>query len=59
MTRDPSSQPFCEAAGFLRGPPNGNLKKFFEFADKPLTQLECYDKEWWVRGELDRAVMGS
>jgi hypothetical protein len=33
--------------GFLRVPPNGNPKKFFEFADKPPTQLERYDKEWW------------
>src|SRR5262245_42179929 len=33
--------------GFLRVPPNGDPKKFFEFADKPPTQLERYDKEWW------------
>jgi hypothetical protein len=34
-------------SGFLRVPPNGDPKKFFEFADKPPTQLERYDKEWW------------
>jgi hypothetical protein len=33
--------------GFLRVPPNGDPKKFFEFADKPPTQLVRYDKEWW------------
>jgi hypothetical protein len=33
--------------GFLRVPPNGDPKKFFEFADKPPTQLDRYDKEWW------------
>lgn len=33
--------------GFLRVPPNGDPKKFFEFADRPPTQLERYDKEWW------------
>jgi hypothetical protein len=33
--------------GFLRVPPGGDPKKFFEFADKPPTQLERYDKEWW------------
>jgi hypothetical protein len=34
-------------SGFLRVPPNGDPRKFFEFADKPPTQLERYDKEWW------------
>jgi hypothetical protein len=33
--------------GFLRVPPNGDPKKFFEFADAPPTQLVRYDKEWW------------
>ncbi|MGQ0683477.1 hypothetical protein [Bradyrhizobium sp.] len=36
--------------GFLRVPPNGDPKKFFEFADKPPTRLERYDKEWWFVG---------
>ncbi|MFO1109683.1 MAG: hypothetical protein U1E61_10910 [Bradyrhizobium sp.] len=33
--------------GFLRVPPDGDPKKFFEFADKPPTQLVRYDREWW------------
>jgi len=33
--------------GFLRVPPSGDPKKFFEFADKPPTQLVRYDREWW------------
>ena len=33
--------------GFLRVPPNGDPKKFFEFADKPPSQLVRYDREWW------------
>lgn len=33
--------------GFLRVPPNGDPKKFFEFADTPPKQLVRYDKEWW------------
>ena len=33
--------------GFLRVPPNGDPRKFFEFADKPPPQLVRYDKEWW------------
>ena len=33
--------------GFLRVPPNGDPKKFFEFADKPPSQLVRYDKQWW------------
>jgi hypothetical protein len=33
--------------GFLRVPPGGDPKKFFEFADKPPSRLERYDKEWW------------
>lgn len=36
--------------GFLRVPPNGDPKKFFEFADKPPARLERYDKEWWFVG---------
>lgn len=34
-------------SGFLRVPPNGDPKKFFEFADKPPSQLMRYEKEWW------------
>jgi hypothetical protein len=33
--------------GFLRVPPNGDPKKFFEFADKQPSQLVRYDREWW------------
>lgn len=33
--------------GFLRVPPNGDPKKFFEFADKPPSRLDRYDREWW------------
>lgn len=33
--------------GFLRVPPSGAPRKFFEFADKPPSQLVRYDKEWW------------
>jgi hypothetical protein len=33
--------------GFLRVPPNGDPKKFFEFAGKPPSQLVRYDSEWW------------
>jgi len=33
--------------GFLRVPPGGAPAKFFEFADKPPSQLVRYDKEWW------------
>ena len=33
--------------GFLRVPPNGDPKKFFEFADKPPSQLVPYDQQWW------------
>ena len=36
--------------GFLRVPPNGDPKKFFEFSDKPPSRLERYDKEWWFVG---------
>lgn len=36
--------------GFLRVPPNGDPKKFFEFADKPPPQLVRYDREWWFVG---------
>ena len=34
-------------SGFLRVPPGGDPKKFFEFKDKPPTRLEPYDKDWW------------
>jgi hypothetical protein len=33
--------------GFLRVPPGGDPKKFFEFDDKPPSRLEPYDKDWW------------
>jgi hypothetical protein len=33
--------------GFLRVPPGGDPKKFFEFEDKPPTQLVRYDEDWW------------
>jgi len=33
--------------GFLRVPPGGDPKKFFEFDDKPPTRLVPYDKDWW------------
>ena len=33
--------------GFLRVPPGGDPKKFFEFEDKPPTQLVRYDADWW------------
>jgi hypothetical protein len=33
--------------GFLRVPPGGDPRKFFEFEDKPPTRLEQYGKEWW------------
>jgi hypothetical protein len=33
--------------GFLRVPPGGDPKKFFEFEDKPPTQLVRYDDDWW------------
>ena len=33
--------------GFLRVPPGGDPKEFFEFENKPPTRLEQYDKEWW------------
>jgi len=33
--------------GFLRVPPGGDPKKFFEFDDKPPTQLEPYGKDWY------------
>jgi hypothetical protein len=36
--------------GFLRVPPGGDPKKFFEFADKPPTRLVQYDKDWWFVG---------
>jgi hypothetical protein len=34
-------------SGFLRVPPGGDPKKFFEFEDKPPSRLVPYDKEWW------------
>lgn len=33
--------------GFLRVPPGGDPKNFFEFADKPPTRLVRYDKDWY------------
>jgi hypothetical protein len=36
--------------GFLRVPPGGDPKKFFEFVDKPPTRLVQYDKDWWFVG---------
>jgi hypothetical protein len=33
--------------GFLRVPPGGDPKKFFEFDDKPPSQLIRYDKDWY------------
>jgi hypothetical protein len=33
--------------GFLRVPPGGDPKKFFEFEDKPPTRLVRYDENWW------------
>jgi hypothetical protein len=33
--------------GFLRVPPGGDPKKFFEFEHKPPTQLVRYDDDWW------------
>jgi len=33
--------------GFLRVPPDGDPKKFFEFEDKPPSQLARYDKDWY------------
>ena len=32
--------------GFLHVPPGGDPKKFFEFGDKPPSQLVRYDKDW-------------
>jgi hypothetical protein len=34
-------------SGFLRVPPGGDPKKFFEFSDKPPSRLVPYDKDWW------------
>ena len=34
-------------AGFLRVPPGGDPKKFFEFEDKPPSQLVRYDTDWY------------
>jgi hypothetical protein len=33
--------------GFLRVPPGGDPNKFFEFEDKPPSQLVRYDKRWY------------
>ncbi len=33
--------------GFLRTPPGGDPKKFFEFEDKPPSRLVRYDKDWY------------
>jgi hypothetical protein len=33
--------------GFLRVPPGGDPKTFFEFDDKPPSQLVRYDKDWY------------
>jgi hypothetical protein len=33
--------------GFLRVPPGGDPKKFFEFKHQPPTQLVRYDKDWY------------
>ena len=33
--------------GFLRVPPGGDPKNFFEFEDKPPSQLVRYDKDWY------------
>ena len=33
--------------GFLRVPPGGDPKKFFEFEDKPPSQFVRYDKDWY------------
>jgi hypothetical protein len=34
-------------SGFLRVPPGGDPKKFFEFSDKPPSRLVPYDKDWY------------
>ena len=33
--------------GFLHVPPGGDPTKFFEFDDKPPSQLVRYDKDWY------------
>jgi hypothetical protein len=33
--------------GFLRVPPDGDPKQFFEFENKPPSRLERYDKDWY------------
>src|SRR3954467_6228049 len=35
-------------SGFLRVPPGGDPKKFFEFSDKPPSRLVACDKDWWL-----------
>jgi hypothetical protein len=34
-------------SGFLHVPPGGDPAKFFEFDDKPPTQLVRYDRDWY------------
>jgi len=34
-------------SGFLRVPPGGDPKKFFEFSDKPPSCLVPYDRDWY------------
>ena len=34
-------------SGFLHVPPGGDPKKFFEFDEKPPTQLVPYGKDWY------------
>ncbi len=34
-------------SGFLRVPPDGDPRKFFEFEDKAPSQLVRYDKDWY------------
>jgi hypothetical protein len=36
--------------GFLRVPPGADPKDFFEFEDKPPSQLVRYDKDWYFVG---------
>ena len=38
--------------GFLHVPPGGDPKKFFEFEDKPPSQLVRYDERLVFRREL-------
>ena len=45
-----TSRGLSTISGFLRVPPGGDPKKFFEFEDKPPTRLVQYDKDWWFVG---------